>query len=59
MNIYALYHGDKFIDMGSKEYLAKLLNVKVRTILFYSSHTYLKRNNGNGWIVVKVEDIDE
>lgn len=59
MNIYALYHGDKFIDMGSKYYLAELLGVKVKTILFYSSPTYLKRNNGNGWVVVKVEDINE
>lgn len=56
MNIYALYHGDKFIDLGTKEYLAKLLNVKVETILFYSSPTYLKRTDGNGWVVVKVEE---
>lgn len=59
MKIYALYHGDQFIDLGTKEYLAKLLNVKVETILFYSSPTYLKRTDGNGWIVIKVEDIDE
>ena len=58
MNIYALYKGDEFIDMGTKDYLAKLLNVKVRTILFYSTPTYLKRNNGNGWVVIKVEDIE-
>ena len=56
MNIYALYYGDKFIDLGTKEYLAKLLNVKVKTILFYSSPTYLKRTDGNGWIVIKVEE---
>ena len=56
MNIYALYHGDQFIDLGTKEYLAKLLNVKVETILFYSSPTYLKRTDGNGWVVVKVEE---
>lgn len=59
MKIYALYRGDKFIDLGTKEYLAKLLGVSVKTILFYSSPTYLKRTDGNGWVVIKVEDIDE
>lgn len=59
MNIYALYHGDKFIDLGTKDYLAKLLNVKVKTILFYSSPTYLKRTDENGWVVVKVVEENE
>lgn len=52
--IYALYHGDEFIDMGSKEHLAKILNVKVRTIEFYLSPTYKKRTNYNGYIVIRV-----
>ena len=56
MKIYALYHGDKFIDIGSIEYLAKLLNVSKRTVMFYSSPTYLKRNNGNGYVVIKIDE---
>ena len=52
--IYALYHGDEFIDMGTKEHLAKLLNIKVRTIEFYLSPTYKKRTNYNGYIVIRV-----
>ncbi|MBR4178049.1 MAG: hypothetical protein IKR57_01715 [Bacilli bacterium] len=59
MNIYALYHGDNFIDMGTKEYLSKLLGVSEKTILFYSSPTYLKRTDGNGWVVIKVEELNE
>ena len=53
---YALYKGDKFIDIGTKEYLAKLLNVKNETIEFYSSPTYLKRVKDNGYVVVRIED---
>ena len=31
--IYALYHGDNFIDIGTREYLAKLLGVTKKTKL--------------------------
>ena len=53
---YALYKGDKFIDIGTKEYLAKLLNVKNETIEFYASPTQLKRVKDNGYVVVRIED---
>lgn len=54
---YALYKGDKFIDIGTKEYLAELLNVRKETIEFYASPTYLKRSkeNANAYVVVKIE----
>lgn len=55
-NIYALYKGDEFIDLGTKEYLANLLKVKVKTILFYSSPTYKKRTKENGYVVIRIED---
>lgn len=55
---YALYHGDTFIDLGTKEYLAKLLKVQVSSINFYMSPTYRKRTNDNGWIVIKIEEDD-
>lgn len=51
---YALYKGDKFIDIGTKEYIAKLLNVKKETIDFYASPTQLKRIKDNGYIVVRL-----
>lgn len=56
MKYYALYHGDTFIDLGTKEYLAKLLNVNVKTIKFYMSPTYRKRTGDRGWIVIKIEN---
>lgn len=53
---YALYKGDKFIDIGTKEYLAKLLNVRKETIEFYATPTHLQRIKDNGYIVVRIED---
>lgn len=57
-NIYALYKGDRFIDMGTREYLANLLKCKVRTISFFATPAYKKRirDNSNAIIVIKVED---
>lgn len=57
--MYALYHGDKFIDLGTKEYLANLLGVKVRTINFYMSPTYKRRTNYNGYVVIKIDNEKE
>ena len=57
--IYALYHGDNFIDLGTVDYLAELLKVKRRTILFYNSPTYKKRNNYNGYVVIKIDEEEE
>ena len=56
--IYALYKGDVFIDLGTKDYLAKLLGVTKKTISFYMSPTYQKRNNYKGWVVVKTWGLD-
>lgn len=56
MKEYALYKGDKFIDIGTKEYLANLLNVRKETIEFYASPTQLKRNKDNCYVVVRIDD---
>lgn len=55
---YALYKGDKFIDIGTKEYLAKKLNVRKETIEFYASSTYLRRrkNKDNCYVIVRLDD---
>ena len=61
MKEYALYKGDKFIDLGTKQYLANLLGVNIRTIEFYHSPTYRKRGKeySNRYIVIKIEGEDE
>ena len=56
MKEYALYRGDKFLKIGTIKELADYLGVKAKTIKFYASPTYLKRTNGNGYVVVKAED---
>lgn len=54
---YALYKGDEFIALGTKYYLADYIGVTVRTIEFYTSPTYRKRNKkGNCYIVIKIEE---
>lgn len=56
-NIYALYKGDNFIDLGTREYLARLLDCTKKTISFYCSPAYLKRTkNNNSLIVIRIED---
>ena len=42
---YALYKGDTFIDIGTKEYLANKIGVDTKSIEFYMSPTYQRRNN--------------
>lgn len=57
--IYALYKGDKFIDIGTKEYLAQLLGVTQKTIEFYAKPVQIRRNGGNGYVVVRIEEDEE
>ena len=53
---YALYKGDTFIDIGTIDYLASLLKVCNRTIMFYGSPTYLKRTNYQSYVLIKLEE---
>lgn len=56
---YALYKGEEPLYTGTAEELAKYLGVNVRTIYFYSTPTYRKRNNGtNAYIVIRIEEGD-
>ena len=56
-NFYALYKGDEILAIGTKKELALYLGVKERTIHFYSTPTYRKRNKGgNSYIVIRIKD---
>lgn len=57
--MYALYKGDTFIDLGTKEYLAQKLKVKKSSIEFYMTPTHRKRTGDNGWIVIKIEEVED
>ena len=54
---YAIYKGDEFLFMGTREECAKYLKVKVETISFYSTPSHYKRGKSNNRVVViKVDD---
>lgn len=57
-NYYALYKGDKFIDLGTAKELADKLGIKVRSLLFFATPTYRKRTKDydKAMIVIKIED---
>lgn len=54
--LYALYYGDDFIKIGTKQELADYLHVKLRTIDFYASKTHLKRTEYRSYVVIKIEE---
>lgn len=56
--VYALYKGDEFLEIGTYEELAKYLGVSKRTIQFYLSPSNKKRDKGNKYVVVKLEEDD-
>lgn len=55
-NVYALYKGDTFLEIGTAKELAKYLNVSERTIRFYITNAYKQRrkNSNNSIIVIKI-----
>ena len=61
---FALYKGDKFIDLGTAKELAEKYNVTPKTIRqYYATPSHLKRcqkhdENGNYLIVIKLDEED-
>ena len=61
--IYALYKGDKFIDLGTKEYLANLLGCKISNIEYLQTPSNRRKILKNKYkkesdkmIVIRIED---
>lgn len=54
--MYALYHGDNILTIGTKEELAKYLGVDKRTINFYMTPTHQKRVKDNAYLVIRIEE---
>lgn len=52
---YAMYKGEKFIDIGTLLQLAKIKNVSLKTMRFYVSPTYRKRRKNSKNAIVLVE----
>lgn len=60
-NIYALYKGDKFIDLGTKKELAEKMGYNPETIGYFASPTYYRKiakrkNSSNSLIAIRIED---
>jgi hypothetical protein len=55
---YAVYKGDELLGIGNARELSKKLNVKERTVYFWTSPANKRRNEkcGNRIIAIKVED---
>lgn len=56
--VYAVYRGDKFIDLGTKYQLAKKLNVSPETIDYYSTPVHKNRikNYEKGLLAIKIKE---
>lgn len=55
---YALYHGDTFIDLGSRKYIAQIMGVTERSVDWYTYPSYRKRikDEDKRIIVIKWKD---
>lgn len=53
---YVLYHGDTFIDMGTRKYIADLMHVSEKTVEWYTFPTWRKRHKdkNEGIIIIKI-----
>lgn len=54
---YALYKGDKFIDLGTAAELSKRTGLSESTIYFYLSPAYLRRikKKDKCYIVIRID----
>jgi hypothetical protein len=61
-NCYALYKGDRFIDLGTIKELSERLGITTATLWFYTSKAYEKRSeqkkSDNLKILIKIEEIE-
>ncbi|WP_275781911.1 hypothetical protein [Latilactobacillus curvatus] len=53
---YAVYKGDKFIDLGTADYLANKFGVPRKTIWYWTAPAYWRKNKGNSLIAIRIED---
>ena len=59
MKQYALYKGDEFLEIGTRQELAEYLGVSITTIDFYKSRAWLDRSGYRSYVLVEVKDDEE
>lgn len=55
INVYSVYKGDKEIAFGTLEEIASKLRIKVDSVKFYATPTWINRTSDNARRLVKVE----
>ena len=60
-NIYAVYKGERFIDVGTADYLAKVLGITVKSVWYMATPSYRKRiaKSKDAMEVFKIEEDEE
>lgn len=63
LNVYALYKGDTFLDLGTKRELAERRNVSMNTLNFWTSKVNKRRiktrKYQNALILIKIGTTDD
>lgn len=59
MKQYALYKGDEFLEIGTRQELAEYLGVSITTIDFYKSKAWLDRSGYRSYVLVEVKEDEE
>ena len=60
MKIYAIYKGDRFIDVGTAKELAERHNTTVKTIHWYAgSNRWKNKENKKGLIIFPLDEEEE
>lgn len=56
MKEYAVYKGEKLLEIGTVREIAKRLKVKEKTVYFWSMPSNHKRNKKNARIAIRLEE---
>lgn len=57
MKTYAIYKGDKFIDVGTAQELANRLHITTHTVYTYAARHYIKKcKNRNKRMAIVIEE---
>ena len=56
MTEYAMYKGDRFIDLGTLSYLAQKYHKRADSLKFLSYPAAHRKNRGNRLLLYKIED---
>lgn len=58
MTLYAIYQGDKFLDLGTKEEMAEKFGIKPETVRFLASPAKRRRDKRNNQMIAERIEVD-